>query len=62
MIKVYKLYCAELRYTCYYDNVKEMSDDIVVMMENDGVGLVFTIEIVQMSQKKYDSLPESDGW
>jgi hypothetical protein len=61
-VKIYKLYCAELRYECFYDDVQQMFDSMREMMEEDGVGLVFHIEVVWMSQRKYNTLAESTGW
>lgn len=61
-MKVYKLYCKELCYSCTYDKIQEMFDDIKMAIEQDETKLEFEIEPMEMSEKAYESLPESTGW
>ena len=62
-MKVYVLSCPQLHHSCVYDNISEMLKDIQLAIEEDEIELDFKIEPQNISQKKYDELPEDgSGW
>lgn len=60
-MRVYILYCKEMSFSCTYDTMESLMEDIKLAIEQDAT-ITLTIEPVEMSQKEYDELPESGGW
>jgi hypothetical protein len=47
---------------CIYPNPLDALADLEAFIKDGGMGEAMRVEIVEMTQKEFDALPEFEGW